>query len=162
MAILNNRVGKVLAAAVAASVALLVGLEGYPGKPYYDVAGILTDCYGNTKNVSPNRIRSDLECRELLEGEALRIGEFVYADVPAEHRIPKNTLAAVISWTYNVGDGAYRGSTLRQYLRRGDWAAACHQMSRWVYITEPRSGAKVVSKGLQNRRAHEVQVCLDF
>lgn len=146
-----------LAGAVSLAVGLLVGLEGrHPDGVYVDIAGVLTDCYGNTKNVRRGWIRSEAECKALLEGEAERIGKYIIEDVPD---IPKEVLAATISWAYNVGDGAYRSSTLRKKLKVGDWWAACDQMNRWVYITDPKTKRKIVSKGLVNRRTQEYAVC---
>lgn len=146
---------KITAGAVALAVGLLATLEGYPGKPYYDVAGILTDCYGNTKDVRKDHIRSQAECQALMEGEAERIAKFIVKDQP---NIPESVLFTGISFVYNVGDGAYRGSTYRRKLIQGDYKAACEQMDRWKYITV--RGKKVVSKGLQNRRNVEVRECL--
>lgn len=155
---LNLRVkAGALAGAVSLAVGLLVGLEGrHPDGVYVDIAGVLTDCYGNTKNVRRGWIRSEAECKALLEGEAERIGTYIHADVPS---IPKGVLAATISWAYNVGDGAYRSSTLREKLRVGDWWGACDQLNRWVYITDPKTKRKVVAKGLVNRRTQEYAVC---
>lgn len=146
---------KVLAGAVALAVPLLVLLEGYPGGVYVDVAGILTDCYGNTHNVSVGYTRTQAECEALLTTEVGRIGKMLIDDVP-NHNV--YTLASGISFVYNVGDGAYRGSTYRRRLKASDFASACYQMERWKYITV--DGVKVVSKGLVNRRAKEVELCL--
>lgn len=109
--------GKVgtLAGAVALAVGLLMPLEGrHKDGVYVDIAGVLTDCYGNTKNVRKGFIRSEAECKALLNGEAERIGTYIIKDTPT---IPKEVLAATISWSYNVGDGAYRSSTLRKHLK---------------------------------------------
>lgn len=147
----------VLAGAVSLAVGLLVGLEGrHPDGVYVDIAGVLTDCYGNTKNVKRGWVRTEAECKALLNGEAERIGTYIHEDVPD---IPREVLAATISWAYNVGDGAYRSSTLRKRLKVSDWWGACDQLNRWVYITDPRTKQKVVSRGLQNRRTQEYAVC---
>lgn len=156
---------KLLAGGVALAVAALVGLEGIPltqegkAKPYVDVAGVLTDCYGNTKNVKHNVHRTVEECQALMKGEADRIGSYVVRDQP---NIPESVLGATISFAYNVGDGAYRSSTLRKHLKNGNYIAACNQLDRWVYITSPSTGRKVVSKGLQNRRIQEKALCLSY
>lgn len=149
-----------LAGAVALAVSLLVPLEGrHKDGVYVDIAGVLTDCYGNTKNVQRGWIRSEAECQALLNGEAERIGTYIIKDVPS---IPKEVLGATISWAYNVGDGAYRSSTLRKRLKDSQWLAACQQMHRWVYITDPKTKAKVVAKGLKNRRDVEYSVCRSY
>ena len=157
MALSKFTKGGTLAGAVALAVGLLMPLEGrHKDGVYVDIAGVLTDCYGNTKNVRRGFIRSEAECKAMLEGEAHRIGTYIQEDVPD---IPKEVLAATVSWAYNVGDGAYRSSTLRKKLKVGDWWAACDQMNRWVYITDPRTKKKVVSKGLVNRRTVEYALC---
>lgn len=146
---------KILASATALAVSLLVAFEGYSSTPYVDIAGILTDCYGNTHQVSRDRVRSKEECTYLLQTEVGRIGKMLLDDVPS-HNV--YTLASGISFVYNIGDGAYRSSTYRRRLKAGDFVGACNQMHRWKYIT--RNGVKVEARGLVNRRAQEVEVCL--
>jgi len=147
-----------LAGAIALAVGLLVPLEGrHPDGVYTDIAGVLTDCYGNTKNVKKGWIRTEAECKALLNGEAERIGSYIQKDVPS---IPGSVLGSTISWAYNVGDGAYRSSTLRKKLKAEDWVGACNQLYRWVYITDPKTRQKVVAKGLVNRRDTEYKTCI--
>lgn len=151
------KTSKLLAGAVAAAVGLLTVLEGNPGKPYYDIAGVLTECYGNTKGVDPNVIKTEEECRELLQDEAYRIGKIVVQDNP---NAPVSVVASGISFTYNVGDYGYRRSTFRRELRRGNYEAACESLRMWDKFTDPGTGRLKVSKGLQNRRDKEVELCL--
>lgn len=60
---------------------------------------------------------------------------------------------AFISLAYNIGVGAFCGSTLVRLLNAGDYAGACAQISRWI-----RAGGRVV-QGLVNRRAAERTKC---
>lgn len=159
MALSKTSKAGTLAGAVALAVALLVPLEGrHKDGVYTDIAGVLTDCYGNTKNVKRGWIRSEEECKALLNGEAHRIGTFVLKDAS---KAPVGVLAAVISFTYNVGDHGYRTSTLRKHLLKGDWLAACKQLHRWVYITDSKTKIKVVAQGLKNRRDVEYKTCVN-
>lgn len=128
------------------------GLEGYVGKPYMDVGGIWTDCYGNTRDVSPNKIRSKKECLDLLNGEAEKIGDFILTKI--KNDISVETLAAFISFTYNVGRGAFAKSTLLKKFNRGDYKGACQELFKWVYVK-----GKYV-RGLYNRRVIEHEVCM--
>lgn len=148
---------KVLTGAVTLAVGLLAGLEGYEAGPYVDVAGVLTDCYGNTKNVRRGFIRSFKECKALLQGEAERIGLMVYSDNPD---IPQSVLVAGISFAYNIGDGGYRGSTFRREMMKGNYGLACESMKLWNKITV--NGKLVVSRGLVNRRNHEYNICMEY
>jgi len=151
---MNRKVAAGAAAAVAVS--LLAGLEGYTGGPYLDSAGVLTDCYGNTKNVRRDLVRSQAQCQALLEGEALRIGDKILTLTTKPVSTP--TLASYISFAYNVGDAAFRGSTLLKLHNQGRYREACEQMRRWVYVTV--AGIKVKLRGLVNRRDAEVKLCL--
>lgn len=148
--------GKLAAGAVALAVPFVALWEGYSPRPYVDVVGVLTDCYGNTKNVSRTHIRSKAQCNALLNNELGRIAnklnnEGIY---PNEH-----ILAAMTSFTYNVGDYAYAKSTLRRRLVEGKYAQACTELNRWVYGGP--AGDKRVIRGLQNRRAAEYELCME-
>lgn len=151
----RNKAG-LAAAGAALAASALVGLEGYTGGPYFDSAGVLTDCYGNTKNVQRKLVRSQAECQALLNGEALRIGNNILT--LAQKPVSTQTLASYISFTYNVGDTAFRTSTLLKLHNQGRYREACEQMRRWVYVTV--LGVKVKLQGLLNRRDKEVRLCL--
>lgn len=150
----RDKIAAGAAAAIAAS--LLIGLEGYTGGPYFDSAGVLTDCYGNTKNVRRDLVRSQAQCQALLNGEAIRIGDKILTLTTKPVSTP--TLASYISFAYNVGDTAFRSSTLLKLHNQGRYREACEQMRRWVYITV--MGAKLKLQGLVNRRDKEVALCL--
>lgn len=68
------------------------------------------------------------------------------------------SLASYISFAYNVGDSAFRSSTLLELHNQGRYREACEQMRRWVYVTV--AGIKVKLAGLANRRDKEVALCL--
>lgn len=155
MSAIRNKTGLATAAAALAASAL-VGLEGYTGGPYLDSAGVLTDCYGNTKNVRRDLVRSQAQCQALLNGEALRIGNHILTLTTAPISTPM--LASYISFTYNVGDSAFRSSTLLKLHNQGRYREACEQMKRWVYVTV--AGIKIRLQGLVNRRDKEVALCL--
>nr|WP_276554179.1 lysozyme [Cupriavidus gilardii] len=61
---------------------------------------------------------------------------------------------AFVSFTYNVGRGAFCGSTLVRKLNAGDYVGACNELPRWVYA----KGVKL--PGLVNRREQERALCL--
>lgn len=143
------------------------GLEGGApsGGVYRDVAGVLTDCHGNTKNVRQDFKRSDQECRDLLNGEAQRIGEFIYPKLKYAPSV--KTLASLISFTYNVGDYGFTGSSVIKRWNAGDFAGACYAMHAWNKVKEwyvengVRKYRLVVSPGLVNRRVVEYTLCME-
>ena len=60
---------------------------------------------------------------------------------------------AYLSLSYNIGAGAFCGSTLVKLLNAEDYAGACAQISRW-----DKAGGRVV-RGLTVRRASERKLC---
>ncbi len=68
-------------------------------------------------------------------------------------RIPETTRAALYSFTYNVGAGAFGKSTLMKKLNSGDVAGACKELQRWTYAGGQQW------KGLITRREIERSVC---
>jgi lysozyme len=56
---------------------------------------------------------------------------------------------AVVSWTYNLGEGALKSSTMLKKINAGQHEQVPAQMKRWI-----RAGGKVV-KGLERRREAE-------
>lgn len=56
---------------------------------------------------------------------------------------------ALVSFVYNVGDGAFFKSTLRGYLNQGDFDNAAKEFARW------NKNDGTVMKGLTRRRASE-------
>jgi lysozyme len=58
-------------------------------------------------------------------------------------------LASIASFIYNLGHGAYRGSTLRKRINVEDWDGAKVQIVRWN-----KAGGRVL-RGLTRRREAE-------
>lgn len=128
------------------------GLEGRRHEPYRDVAGVLTVCDGHTgKDIVPGKHYTDAECDALLNKDlalvAARIDPLIKASIPNSER------AALYSFAYNVGTGAFARSTLLKKLDTGDLAGACNELKRWTY-----AGGKQW-KGLVTRREIEHEVC---
>lgn len=62
----------------------------------------------------------------------------------------QNQFDALVSFTFNVGDGAFRGSTLLRLLNQGQYSQVPAQLRRWT----KDNGHEV--QGLINRRAKEI------
>ncbi len=71
-------------------------------------------------------------------------------------KVPLNEYqrAALYSFTYHVGSGAFSKSTLLKKLNAGDQDGACEELRRWGYA----GGMKF--RGLMNRRDMERSMCL--
>lgn len=131
--------------------AVVTWFEGRSLVAYLDPVGIPTICDGITAGVSLGRVATEAECDALLAEELGKAMQVV--DRLAIHEQPDTRRAALASFVYNVGAGAFARSTLLRKLNGGDVAGACAELSRWVY-----AGGKQLA-GLVRRRAAERELC---
>ena len=127
--------------------------EGVSNKAYIDPVGIWTICYGETKGVNKGDYKTDEECLDSLAEELTEHHKkmVMYVKTP----ISEKEEAAYLSFTYNVGVGAFSKSTLLKKLNSGDRVGACSQLLRW-----DKAGGKKL-KGLTLRRQSESKLCLE-
>lgn len=140
------------AGAVAIAGTMLTDLEGVRYTPYYDVAGVLTVCYGHTgADIIKNKTYSPAECKAMLDKDLQPFARSVERSV----KVPTSEYqkAALISFSYNVGVAAFERSSLLRHLNSGNYQAACDGLRQWTY-----AGGKQW-KGLMNRREVEREVC---
>lgn len=127
--------------------------EGLFLRPYLCPRGVPTIGYGTTRY--PNGAAVTLRDHEITRVYArhmlrLHLGGLepqVQALCPGIDT--QQRLGAVLSWTYNLGMGNLRASTMRRRINEQDWAAARVEMRRW-----DKAGG-VVLRGLVARRAEE-------
>ena len=128
-------------------------------KAYQDSGGVWTIGYGSTydfdkqRKVQQGDIITAEQAQKWLEittsKDAAEIKNLV--KVPLNN----NQLNALISFTYNVGLGAFKASSLLRLLNSGaDKSTVADQFDRWVFD----NGVKV--KGLINRRNAEKKLFL--
>lgn len=141
-----------MAAVVALSWPITTYYEGLSLKAHLDPVGIPTICHGETEGVKMGQVRTPEDCHAMLDIKlayiAMRIDQMVDKPMPVE------THAAMTSFTYNVGLGAFRKSTIYRKLNAGDIEGACNQLPRWTY-----AGGKKFN-GLVKRREAERELCL--
>lgn len=70
----------------------------------------------------------------------------------AKVALTQNQFDALVSFTFNVGVGAFTGSTLLKVLNQSQYAGVPDQLRRWT-----RAGGQVV-QGLVNRRENEIKL----
>lgn len=129
------------------------GLEGVRYKPYQDVVGVWTVCYGHTGNdVLIGKTYTLSECRALLNKDLNTVASQINPYI--KYPIPDTMRGALYSFAYNVGAGNFKTSTLLRKINLGDTTGACEQLQRWTYA----GGRKW--KGLITRREIEQEVCL--
>ena len=141
--------------AIAIASVMLGNADGLEGRRYYayqDVVGVWTVCDGHTgADIRRGHRYTDRECDGLLKADLRKVAGAI--DPLIKVRIPDPTRAALYSFTYNVGSGAFASSTLLKKLNAGDVPGACKELQRWTY-----AGGKQW-KGLITRREIEREVC---
>lgn len=153
----NKLVGAIVGGSGAITIAavLLGNADGLEGRRYYayqDVVGVWTVCDGHTgADIRRGHRYTDKECDNLLKADLRKVAKAI--DPLIKVRIPEPTRAALYSFTYNVGSGAFASSTLLKKLNSGDVPGACKELQRWTY-----AGGKQW-KGLITRREIEREVC---
>ncbi|MGO4671152.1 lysozyme [Bosea sp. 2RAB26] len=128
--------------------ALIKRWEGCRLTAYRDVAGLLTIGYGSTgAHVRPGLKITQVDADRLLLRDLSRFERAVATLV----KVPLNDgqFAALVSFAFNVGEGALVKSTLLKKLNAGNYAAVPAELMKWVNA----GGRKV--EGLVNRRAAE-------
>ena len=104
--------------------------EGMILRGYKDPIGIVTACAGHTKTAILGKPYTTDECVKLLEEDLAEHAEGADSCVPL-NKLTTGRRAAAVSFTYNVGVGAFCGSTFARKLKAKD-PQACSELSRWV------------------------------
>lgn len=138
---------------------LLKKFEGCKLKAYKCPAGIWTIGYGSTRGVKEGDVitqeQADAllleEAQEYLD-EALRLSPRLRSATPGQQ-------AAIASFVYNCGANNYKSSSLKKNIDAGDFSTARRlSIHLWNKATDPKTGKKVILKGLVKRRQAEADL----
>lgn len=141
---------RLIAAALTVSAAGLIAIAGHEDvrtAAYVDPVGIPTVCAGHTTTAKLGQKKTVAQCLALLHADAGEAGRGVASCTTAP--ITQAQFDALVSFTFNVGSGAYCRSGLVRKLNAGDCWGAAREFDRWVY-----AGGKKLP-GLVKRRADE-------
>jgi lysozyme len=130
---------------------LIKRFEGLELESYQDIAGVWTIGYGHTETAGPNQKISASEAEQLLRRD-LKPREKAVNDLVSVG-LNQNEFDALVSFVYNVGINAFKGSTARKRLNRGDRLGAADALTWWNKATV--NGVLREVTGLTRRRASE-------
>lgn len=139
---------------------LLLGFEGVRQVAYRDVAGVPTICVGHTEGVRMGMTATEQMCRDLLSDDAYTFWEAVDGAVKSD--MSPWQWAAWTSFAFNMGVGAFNGSTLLRLANEGKIEAACRELPKWNKAKRGPGGPKVPLRGLTKRRSVEMFTCLGY
>lgn len=143
-------------AALSLSAAALVGIalhEGYRGEAYVPVPGdVPTIGFGTTGGVKMGDKTTPEKAlvRALVDVQKFEGALKQCVTVP----LHQHEYDAYVSFSYNVGSGAFCRSTLVKKLNAEDYEGACNELRKWVYF----QGKPL--PGLVKRRNEEADKCL--
>ena len=126
---------------------LIKEFEGRRLVAYQDSVGVWTIGYGHTKDVWEDRLIIKSTADRLLAEDLAEFEKYVdnLVDVP----LTQNQFDALVAWTFNLGPGNLKESTMLRKLNYGDYDAVPDEMRRWN-----KAGGEVLN-GLVRRRDAE-------
>jgi lysozyme len=141
-----------------AGLALLKHLEGFSPTWYRDAGG---------HSIGYGHFGDDLT----FPGEAAHLthelaGQLLALDVQDAERVVSSSVRSsltqaqfdsLVCFAYNVGAGAFRGSTLLAKINAGDYTGAASEFARWRFARDA-AGNKVENTALAKRRQREAQL----
>lgn len=130
-----------------AGLALIKEYEGLRLEPYKDGAGIWTCGYGHTRGVTEHTHCTPEIAEAWLEADLQEAEEAVSRLVKV--KLTDNQFAALVSFTFNLGQGSLAKSTLLKKLNEGGYSLVPACLRSWIFVAGKQS------QGLVRRRAAE-------
>jgi lysozyme len=121
--------------------------EGCKLTAYKDGGGVWTIGVGHTKGVKAGQTITQAQADAFLASDIEPVESCINQAVTVA--LNQNQFDALASFTFNVGESAFKSSTLLKKLNAGDYRAAADQFTRWVYDND------VFVQGLYSRRVDE-------
>lgn len=128
---------------------LIKRFEGCRLVAYYDSVNVLTIGYGSTTDVAPGMRITQAQAEQRLKDDCIEAETCVNTSV----RVPltQGEFDACVSFVFNLGCSAFRGSTLLRKLNDSDFDGAAAEFARWN-----KAGGQVLA-GLTARREAEAK-----
>tara|TARA_Y100000817_G_scaffold312262_1_gene305843 strand:- start:477 stop:920 length:444 start_codon:yes stop_codon:yes gene_type:complete len=126
---------------------LIKKFEGLRLKAYKCSANVLTIGYGHTGGVKETDKITLEEADSLLEKDIAKFEEYVNDNVMV--KLNQSQFDALVAWTFNLGPGNLRESTMLKKLNNQEYESVPFEMRRWN-----KAGGKTLD-GLIRRREAE-------
>lgn len=131
---------------------LIKSFEGCRLTAYQDSVGVWTIGYGHTAGVYQGMKITEEQAESYLRSDLSTSESAVNNYVT--YAINQNQFDALVSFTFNLGSGSLKNSTLLKKLNAGDIEGAANEFDKWVYA------GGVALEGLVKRRAAEKELFL--
>lgn len=132
---------------------LIKRFEGCKLIPYICPAGVWTCGWGSTGyNVIPGQKWTQEYADQRLENDAIRFAVKTLSLCPVLANESDERLSAISDFTYNLGSGRLKASTLRKKINMKNWEASAKELRKWIW----GGGRKL--PGLILRREAEIKL----
>ena len=126
--------------------ALIKKFVGCRLEAYRCSANVLTIGYGHTGGVLETDVITQDDADKLLEQDIAKFEKYVNVNVAVE--LNQNQFDALVAWTFNLGVGNLRQSTMLRKLNEGDYQSVPSEMNRWN-----KAGGKTLDGLIRRRKA---------
>ena len=126
--------------------ALIKKFEGCRLEAYRCSANVLTIGYGHTGGVLETDVITQDDADKLLEEDIAKFEKYVDDNVTVE--LNQSQFDALVAWTFNLGVGNLRQSTMLRKLNEGDYQSVPSEMNRWN-----KAGGKTLDGLIRRRKA---------
>ena len=128
---------------------LIKRFEGCRLKAYHCSANVLTIGYGHTSGVKETDTITQDEADKLLQEDVEQFEKYVDDNVTVE--LGQSQFDALVAWTFNLGVGNLRESTMLKKLNSEDYASVPSEMKRWN-----KAGGKTLDGLIRRRKAESL------
>ena len=128
---------------------LIKKFEGCKLIAYKCSAGVWTIGYGHTTGVKEGDVCTQEEAEKLLRGDIFKFEEYVQDSVKVD--LDQSQFDALVAWTFNLGVGNLRSSTMLKKLNNGEYESVPFEMRRWN-----KAGGKTLDGLIRRRQAESL------
>ena len=128
---------------------LIKRFEGCRLESYKCSANVLTIGYGHTSGVKETDTITQDEADKLLQEDVEQFEKYVDDNVTVE--LGQSQFDALVAWTFNLGVGNLRESTMLKKLNSEDYASVPSEMKRWN-----KAGGKTLDGLIRRRKAESL------
>ena len=128
---------------------LIKRFEGCRLEAYKCSANVLTIGYGHTGGVKETDTITQDEADKLLQEDVEQFEKYVDDNVTVE--LGQSQFDALVAWTFNLGVGNLRESTMLKKLNNEDYASVPSEMKRWN-----KAGGKTLDGLIRRRKAESL------
>jgi len=128
---------------------LIKKFEGCRLEAYRCSANVLTIGYGHTGGVLETDVITQDVADKLLKEDIAKFEKYVNVNVAVE--LNQNQFDALVAWTFNLGVGNLRSSTMLKKLNESDYGSVPFEMRRWN-----KAGGKTLDGLIRRRKAESL------